>query len=567
MSKDIGWILYEESKGPKPYPPKSDSWRRNDSTIFLTIASFRDKLCPVTLFNLYSKALHPERVFVGVVQQNAPEDIDCFDEYCRLMIGTNSSHPCPFKNNIRMNRVDAKLAEGPTWARALGSKMVGDEEFCMQTDSHMDFVPHWDKYMLQMWGLMENEYGVLSTYVADSEQLQYNINGDKGLNGLHEVPHLCMVTFQGAYDMIRNWGTKCARNLPRPKLTNIVWGAGLSFSKCHAERKVPYDPYTPGIFDGEEYSRGLRLWTYGYDVYTPHRVYVVHNYHVSQSDPKHSQWAYNGHGNDVQNSVHRLRTIFGLPGGEQDTQKKLTVLRSKYGRGDRRTLEQSIAFSGIDTTHAKELFNGCGNLDFVPFIEHPQGPDYVPRFDPVTLAPLDDPDPGSIYYVSPSEEVKPVVSSENKKEMRNIQNEVENNLHENSNEKETSSETKTENVAVKTMWKIDKNSKHIVLKHDADEVAGKVQGTDADTDAGHVRGSGTVSFREKVKAKILDEYALLLEVENQAESELDRTGYPETIFLLFLLLVVCCIAWIGTHRFHVGKRHKLATFFDSVKTV
>eukprot|EP01036_Dinobryon_divergens_P044917 gene44917-59954_t len=76
MSKDIGWILYEESKGPKPYPPKSDSWRRNDSTIFLTIASFLDKLCAVTLFNLYSKALHPERVFVGVVQQNAPEDID-----------------------------------------------------------------------------------------------------------------------------------------------------------------------------------------------------------------------------------------------------------------------------------------------------------------------------------------------------------------------------------------------------------------------------------------------------------------------------------------------------------
>lgn len=34
-------------------------------------------------------------------------------------------------------------------------------------------------------------------------------------------------------------------------MTNIVWGAGLSFSKCHAERKVNYDPHTPFIFDGE----------------------------------------------------------------------------------------------------------------------------------------------------------------------------------------------------------------------------------------------------------------------------------------------------------------------------
>ena len=33
--------------------------------------------------------------------------------------------------------------------------------------------------------------------------------------------------------------------------TNMLWGAGLSFSKCHAERKAPYDPHTPFIFDGE----------------------------------------------------------------------------------------------------------------------------------------------------------------------------------------------------------------------------------------------------------------------------------------------------------------------------
>jgi hypothetical protein len=72
------------------------------------------------------------------------------------------------------------------------------------------------------------------------------------------------------------------RMMPHPKLTNIVWGAGLSFSKCHAERKVPYDPHTPGIFDGEEFNKAIRLWTYGYDIYSPHRVHVVHDYHKSQ---------------------------------------------------------------------------------------------------------------------------------------------------------------------------------------------------------------------------------------------------------------------------------------------
>jgi len=246
------------------------------------IASFRDKLCPVTLFNLYTKAAQPSRIFAGVVQQNTKEDPDCLFEYCRLVTGKNTTENCPHKDNIRLNRVNAKEAKGPTWARALGSLLLGDEEFCMQIDSHMDFVPNWDLRMFEMWKLTNNEYAVLSTYVAGSEQLPFNLNGRSGLNNVHEVPHLCMVTFQGLGGLVRNWGTKCMRNLPHPKLTNMIWGAGLSFSKCHAERKVPYDPHTPFIFDGEEFSRAIRMWTYGYDIYSPHRVYVVHNYHESQ---------------------------------------------------------------------------------------------------------------------------------------------------------------------------------------------------------------------------------------------------------------------------------------------
>jgi hypothetical protein len=54
---------------------------------------------------------------------------------------------------------------------------------------------------------------------------------------------------------IRNWGTKECRNLKTPKLTNAMWGAGLSFHRCHAEINVPVDPYLDGVFDGEEVRR------------------------------------------------------------------------------------------------------------------------------------------------------------------------------------------------------------------------------------------------------------------------------------------------------------------------
>ena len=57
-----------------------------------------------------------------------------------------------------------------------------------------------------------------------------------------------------------------------------MWGAGLSFHRCHAELNVPVDPYLDHVFDGEEGSRGIRFFTHGYDVYTPHRVLVTHDY-------------------------------------------------------------------------------------------------------------------------------------------------------------------------------------------------------------------------------------------------------------------------------------------------
>lgn len=154
MSKDIGWKPYDpsiETSIGTPYPPKTDSWSRNETTLYVTISSFRDKLCPITLYNLFTKALHPNRITVGVVQQNLDDDIDCLETYCkrlkedkvqydRLILLSKNSDGCPFSDQITMDRVNANEAKGPTWARARGSLLLKDEEFCMQIDSHMVYI-------------------------------------------------------------------------------------------------------------------------------------------------------------------------------------------------------------------------------------------------------------------------------------------------------------------------------------------------------------------------------------------------------------------------------------------
>jgi hypothetical protein len=158
VSKD-NWVTYSKPSVEPQYPPVTQSWKDPNAKLFVMIASFRDKLCPMTLFNAFTKAKYPNRLFPGVVQQNMPTDVDCVVEYCRLMRAARNTSSvasgvgCPYVDNIRIMRVNATESMGPTWARALGSTLLQDEEFCMQTDAHMDFVVDWDTKMLEMWAL------------------------------------------------------------------------------------------------------------------------------------------------------------------------------------------------------------------------------------------------------------------------------------------------------------------------------------------------------------------------------------------------------------------------------
>lgn len=375
------------------------------------IASYRDPLCPKTLYNMFTKAKHPEKIRVRVIQQNEQEDVDCLEGYCDLMLkdhqeqNNQEEFKCPFASNVFIHSVEAKDAKGPTFARALLSAdvftsyqegKVSPQDHCLSMDSHMDFEPQFDESLVDMWDAARNEYAVLSTYVADIEQMGVN------LNGKHEVPHLCMVTFTSS---VRTHATKCAQNLSRPKLTNCVYGAGLAFSKCHAELKVPVDPHTPYVFDGEEFNRGARFFTHGYDIYTPNRVFVLHNYHESQSNPKTGTWWKNTQRDALFESNSRLNNLLDIPlGGRKMTpDEKILLRQSKYGLGDRRSLDQLIEFSGIDLRNAKPTIDGknyCGNLRWVPFVEHINGVNYIPPFDS-DENPIDDYDEASVWHGQP----------------------------------------------------------------------------------------------------------------------------------------------------------------------
>lgn len=77
------------------------------------------------------------------------------------------SDECPHRDQVFIHPIHAKDAAGPTYARGLlgediretyENKQLDAQDFCMSTDSHMDFEPEWDEKMVDMWDLAANEY-------------------------------------------------------------------------------------------------------------------------------------------------------------------------------------------------------------------------------------------------------------------------------------------------------------------------------------------------------------------------------------------------------------------------
>ena len=124
------------------------------------IASYRDFQCRETITSAYMRSDHPERLFIGAVDQTVPGDIGCLD--IEIPCSQDSSQPiCKYRSQISIYHMDAKYATGPVTARHVGDRMYRGESFVMQMDAHCQFVRHWDTKLLHQWRETGNEMAVL----------------------------------------------------------------------------------------------------------------------------------------------------------------------------------------------------------------------------------------------------------------------------------------------------------------------------------------------------------------------------------------------------------------------
>jgi hypothetical protein len=304
--------------------------RHNKDTIFVSIASYRDADCSMTMKDLFSKAKNPDRVFAGVCEQNSGD----VKEQC---MGPGFK----YHRNVRMVSIPSAEAKGPTYARYLCSTLYRGETWYLQIDSHTRFVDGWDDLAIEMAKACPSRKPVLTHYPHDSK---------KHSIGESSIPILCKSKFNADGIPVFEAVVFSAKDLGgKPKPVPFVSG-GFMFAPGTITTEVPFDPSLDHVFQGEEFLYSARLWTSGYDFFTPPKNVVMHEYYREDS-PKY--W------NDIpawnasqKQSIKKVRQILGF--------QRPPLPEYGYGLGTLRTMDAYLQFAGLDpsakTSQSQTMF-------------------------------------------------------------------------------------------------------------------------------------------------------------------------------------------------------------------
>lgn len=280
----------------KNYSPESKVWDKLDppvptfeapkrSKIFVSIASYRDPELENTVRSVIETADNPGDITCGICVQNDPGDPESW--------GIRPDFP--YIERCRIIRIPASEARGPTWARYLVSQLWDSEEFYMQIDSHTRFELHWDSDCKRMI-LDLGDSAVLSTYPCDF-----------GKASPDQIPVISEFKPSGSYI-----GSFEAKLEQRGKVypINLALSGGFIFAVAKLICDVPFDPYLPFLFQGEEILYSARAYEKGYRFYAPNKVVCTHQY--GRAD-KPKFWLDFKNFDAVQKLTHeKLRYIFGV---------------------------------------------------------------------------------------------------------------------------------------------------------------------------------------------------------------------------------------------------------------
>ena len=294
------WKIYHDFALENLYPWDQEYLRRmpkrrKDGSVFLSLASYRDENCLNTITWAYEKAKNPEMLNVGLVQQNCvenciggildkfgntedvPPDDDCHKLFCESEIGRKHCAA----GRVRALHINEDESLGPYAARYFASKLWFGEEWYMQVDAHMTFLQDWDAISIEMLQKAPTKKPVISHYPPDDK------SDLEMLKRQGHTSRLCGADFADSDledQIIRLGMTHGGPSTDAPRFAPYI-AAGYFVAHSSFLSEVPFDPFLPWIFMGEEIIMSARMWTSGYDIYSP-RTSVVGHIYFRRKKPK-----------------------------------------------------------------------------------------------------------------------------------------------------------------------------------------------------------------------------------------------------------------------------------------
>lgn len=290
--------------------------------IFIQIASYRDPQLVPTIKDCIANAKYPENLVFSIAWQHSPDDLwDNLDE---------------FKNDLRFRIVDIpyEKSKGACWARYMLQQNYNDEDYTLQIDSHHRFIENWDEELISMLNqLKEKGYdkplltGYVSSFNPDNDPAE-RIYQPWKMNFDRFIPEGAVFFLPAT---IEDYQT---RTEPVPAR---FYSAHFCFTLGQFVKEVPHDPEY--YFHGEEISIAVRAYTWGYDLFHPHKVIIWHEYtrkgRTKQWDDD-KQWV-----SKNVNSHKKNRKLFEMDGEVKD------IDFGVFDFGKVRTLEDYERYAGI----------------------------------------------------------------------------------------------------------------------------------------------------------------------------------------------------------------------------
>lgn len=294
----------------------------DNKKIFIQIASYRDPELNNTLRDCIEKSENPDNLVFSICWQHSKDD-----EWDNLDL---------YKDDPRFKIIDVDYAEskGACWARNTLQQQYDGEQYTLQLDSHHRFIQNWDTELINMLeGLRSkgHEKPLLTSYISS-----YNPENDP--DGRVKVPWLMN------FDRFIPEGAVFFLPATIPgweKMTDPIparfYSAHFAFSLGSFVVEVPHDPNY--YFHGEEISIAVRAYTWGYDLFHPHKIIAWHEY---TRKGRTKQWDDDKKWHLKNTDSHlRNRKLFEMDGLEKDIDFGI------YDFGSVRSLEDYERYSGL----------------------------------------------------------------------------------------------------------------------------------------------------------------------------------------------------------------------------